>query len=809
MLVAVDGASLETATNSNSAAHNQPKTSYEASMDDDMLDITTDARRDITDLVDRSQGSKNLMDDPTVDSSGGGSRTHYDDFHTIDWLKDLARDRFRHRIIQRRRKESLWQTIVTLHDSWSGWICVLLVGLSSGMAAAIVDIGTNWMTNIKDGLCVNAFWLNKAQCCWASKNISYDKFNNPKCPEWFTWPEIFNDFNDGFGEFLIRFIFYLFWATLFSLLAVLLVRVFAPYASGSGIPEIKTILSGFIIRGYLGKWTFLIKSVGMMLATSAGLILGKEGPFVHVACCCGNIFSYLFPKYGKNEAKKREILSAASAAGVAVAFGAPIGGVLFSLEEVSYYFPLKTLWRSFFCAMIGAFVVRLINPYGNGHDVQFSIDYKAPWSSFEIIFFIILGIMGGLWGAFFIRANTLLSRYRKTTKLGRYPITEVVVMTLITAVITYPNPFTRISMTELIKILVSQCKAEDESYLCNYQRNFTSTNAKILPADAGEGVYRAMWLLFFALIVQICLMIFTIGIKVPSGLLIPSMSIGAIAGRMVGVAVEQLAYHNPTFVLFQNECSKADESCVTPGLYAIVGACAFLGGVTKMTVSLVVIMFELTGGLTYIVPLMAAAVTAKWVGDAFGRGGIYDAQIELNGYPFLDNKEEFNYTTLASDVMRPRANEPPLSVFTQEGMTLAEIEQVLKETTYTGYPVVVSRESQYLVGYVLRRDLQIAIAQQRRNDRVSGKSLVYFNKTLPQNPPPAGSPISLKFFKLLDLSPITITDQTPMETVSDMFRKLGLRITLVTHNGRLLGIITKKDVLRHTYSMKSHEPVFS
>ena len=71
--------------------------------------------------------------------------------------------------------------------------------------------------------------------------------------------------------------------------------------------QIKTILSGFIIRGYLGKWTLLIKSVGMMLAVSAGLSLGKEGPFVHVACCCGNIFSYLFPKYGRNEAKKREV----------------------------------------------------------------------------------------------------------------------------------------------------------------------------------------------------------------------------------------------------------------------------------------------------------------------------------------------------------------------------------------------------------------------------------------------------------------------------------------------------------------------
>jgi chloride channel 3/4/5 len=54
----------------------------------------------------------------------------------------------------------------------------------------------------------------------------------------------------------------------------------------------------------------------------------------------------------------------------------------------------------------------------------------------------------------------------------------------------------------------------------------------------------------------------------------------------------------------------------------------------------------------------------------------------------------------------------------------------------------------------------------------------------------------LRFAKIIDLAPVTITDKTPMETVVNMFRKLGLRQTLVTHNGRLLGIITKKDVLR-------------
>ena len=72
------------------------------SIDDEMLEITTDARRDVSDLIDRSQGSKNLMEIPLIEDSS--TRTHYDDFHTIDWLKDLARDRFRHRIIQKKKK---------------------------------------------------------------------------------------------------------------------------------------------------------------------------------------------------------------------------------------------------------------------------------------------------------------------------------------------------------------------------------------------------------------------------------------------------------------------------------------------------------------------------------------------------------------------------------------------------------------------------------------------------------------------------------------------------------------------------------
>lgn len=331
---------------------------------------------------------------------------------------------------------------------------MLLVGLVTGCVAGVIDIGSSWMTDLKFGICPQAFWLNREQCCWSSNETTFDAGN---CSQWVTWSEILISAKDGFGAYIVMYFFYIFWALLFSTLAALLVKNFAPYACGSGIPEIKTILSGFIIRGYLGKWTLVIKSVGIILSVSSGLSLGKEGPMVHIASCIGNILSYLFPKYGKNEAKKREILSAAAAAGVSVAFGAPIGGVLFSLEEVSYYFPLKTLWRSFFCALIAAFILRSINPFGNEHSVLFFVEYSKPWIFVELLPFIFLGVMGGVIGTLFIKANIYWCKFRKCSKLGQYPVAEVVIVTLITAVIAFPNPYTRMNTSELIYLLFSQC----------------------------------------------------------------------------------------------------------------------------------------------------------------------------------------------------------------------------------------------------------------------------------------------------------------------------------------------------------------
>uniref|UniRef100_A0A4W3HEE9 Chloride channel protein n=1 Tax=Callorhinchus milii TaxID=7868 RepID=A0A4W3HEE9_CALMI len=725
-----------------------------------------------------------LLDEPIP---GVGT---YDDFHTIDWVREKCKDRERHRKITSKKRESVWEFIKSLYDAWSGWLVVTMTGLASGALAGLIDIAADWMTDMKEGICLNAMWFNHEQCCWGSNEPTFEARN--KCPQWKTWAELIIGQADGPGSYIMNYIMYIFWALSFAFLAVSLVKVFAPYACGSGIPEIKTILSGFIIRGYLGKWTLLIKTITLVLAVASGLSLGKEGPLVHVACCCGNIFSYLFPKYNKNEAKKREVLSAASAAGVSVAFGAPIGGVLFSLEEVSYYFPLKTLWRSFFAALVAAFVLRSINPFGNSRLVLFYVEYHTPWYLFELIPFILLGVFGGL--------------RRKTTKFGKFPVLEVIIVTVITAVVAFPNQYTRKNTSELIKELFTDCGPLESSSLCDYQ---TDTNVSQLVDDipdrpAGQGVYDAMGKLALALIFKIIMTIFTFGIKVPSGLFIPSMAIGAIAGRIVGIAVEQLAYHHHDWFIFNQWCNVGAD-CVTPGLYAMVGAAACLGGVTRMTVSLVIIVFELTGGLEYIVPLMAAVMTSKWVGDAFGREGIYEAHIRLNGYPFLDAKEEFTHTTLAANVMRPRRNEVPLTVLTQDDMTVEDLEATINETTYNGFPVIVSKESQRLVGFALRRDITIALENARRKQEgIVTSSRVHFTQHTPTLP--ADSPRPLKLRSILDMSPFTVTDHTPMEIVVDIFRKLGLRQCLVTHNGRLLGIITKKDILRHMAQMTNQDP---
>lgn len=261
---------------------------------------------------------------------------------------------------------------------------------------------------------------------------------------------------------------------LLALIAAILVKSFAPYAAGSGISEIKCIIAGFVMKGFLGAWTLLIKSIALPLAIASGLSVGKEGPSVHFAVCTGNVISRLFGKYKQSASKTREILTASAAAGVAVAFGSPIGGVLFSLEEMANYFPLKTLWRSYFCALVATSVLAALNPFRTGQLVMFQVEYDRTWHFFELIFFVFIGVFGGLYGAFVIKWNLRFAAFRKKY-LSQYPVTESIVLAGLTAILCYPNMFLKINMTEMMEILFRECEGgHDYNGLCEYGSLFAS-----------------------------------------------------------------------------------------------------------------------------------------------------------------------------------------------------------------------------------------------------------------------------------------------------------------------------------------------
>ena len=91
-------------------------------------------------------------------------------------------------------------------------------------------------------------------------------------------------------------------------------------------------------------------------------LVGKEGPFVHLACIVSfqlcRLQNYALGKKTE-DTRMTELLSAACSVGVSCCFAAPIGGVLFAIEVTSTYFAVRDYWRAFFGSVMAALVFRI------------------------------------------------------------------------------------------------------------------------------------------------------------------------------------------------------------------------------------------------------------------------------------------------------------------------------------------------------------------------------------------------------------------------------------------------------------------
>ncbi|GAA6022759.1 hypothetical protein JCM10207_000406, partial [Rhodosporidiobolus poonsookiae] len=698
-----------------------------------------------------------------------------EDFTTIDWVSDTLLERARRRYEAATATRTLGRTIGAgfwrVVEAAQSWVVVGLVGACIGLNAALMSILTAWLADLKLGYCAGSgWWLNRKLCCWGLDE-------GAACEDWHEWT----------GWVGVQWVVYVGLAGLFALLCAFLVRSYAPYAAGSGISEIKCILAGFVINGYLSFRTLSIKSLTLPIAVASGLSVGKEGPSVHIASAIGHVVASRFARFKRSQAKMREIVTAASATGVAVAFGSPIGGVLFSLEEMTINWPIKTMWRSFFCALVANVVLSAMNPFRTGKIVLFQVHFDRDWHFFEMGFFILIGVFGGLYGAFVIKYNLQVAAFRRK-HLGSSALAEAVTLALLTAAIAFTNRFLRLDMNEMLDVLFRECEGGgDYENLCQTWAQWRMVNSLLL-----------------ATVIRTCLVIVSYGCKVPAGIFVPSMAVGATFGRMVGILVKALYRAHPSWSMFA--ACDPDKPCITPGTYAFLGAAACLAGITRITVTVVVIMFELTGALTYILPTMIVVMVVKAVSDQFGGGGIADQMIRFNGYPLLEN-HDVAFGVSVAKVMRQE-----LVFLPSKGMTLDELERLLDTTKYQGFPVVKSRKNLTLLGDISRRDLKIAIEKAHLSHLVAPDAPCLF--CAQDDPSAAGGAMDglatppdewdgveegcVDFTSFVNQTPLTVSPKQPLEFVMQLFRRMGPRVILVERFGQLVGLVSVKDCLKYT-----------
>ncbi|KAF2686510.1 chloride channel-like protein 3 [Lentithecium fluviatile CBS 122367] len=742
-----------------------------------------------------------------------GERLPYNDYTTIDWLHELVKDSYRFRSIQNRK--GLRYSLISMFEACSGWVAVVIIGTLTACVAFVVDVAVATVSDLKLGYCTKNPLLSREACCNdRTPLLSARSELADQCEHFQAWAT----------NYAASFTIYVSMALLFGIAsssATMLTKSALPTASseqpskgpsndepkppaagksmymaaGSGIPEIKTILSGFVIPNFLSLRVLTIKAFGAIFAVSTGMCLGKEGPFVHISTCVGYIVGNWFPKYKNNRRKMRELLSSACASGLSVAFGAPIGGVLFSYEEISTYFPRKVLWRAFLCSLFASIILKALNPTGTGKLVLFETNYGTDYQPIHYFVFVLLGVAGGIFGGLFCKLNFLWSKwFRSFPLIKKNPVLEVFVVVLATTLLQFPNPLAREPGDIIIKNLLVDCKAggaSAHSWVC--QNEDTGV-------DVGEVNWSYTLWLIYGTITKLVLTIITFGCKVPSGVIIPALDAGALFGRLIGQCI----------------------TSISPGIFAMVGAAAFLAGVCRMTISLAVIMFELTGQLEYVVPHMIAILVAKWVADSISEEGVYDLAQTVLGHPFLDPDVAISIVRkrnmLAETLIPPKQTMDEITVHVPASNTvpyavLAEKWEQLKSRGLMDAGLVLVQTHPpstvpVLQGYISQSELAFSLTHlvPHPHDPSHPPSSPHMHSPnsfqirllgAPTAPTPSPSTLEVDLTPFVDRTPLTICAKAPLEYAVEMFSKLGLRYLCVTEegSGRLVGVVIKKRVV--------------
>ena len=524
-----------------------------------------------------------------------------------------------------------------------------------------------------------------------------------------------------------------------------------PAATFSGVPEIMSYLNGVQMRESLALRTGAAKFVSNLLAVSSGLPIGPEGPMIHIGAVVGScIARFLRGVRGPssssltivNKREERDFITAGVGAGVAVAFGAPLGGLLFAFEEVSSGIAASVsgygntlVLMVFFSCLCGVFSAGMLKSsehfFAGGGKAGFGV-FDNEWSiAYEVtklvnnhIYVVIIGAMigcvCGALGALFSSAVVAITRAKRRlfSRIGddcrsTAPDTEYTALHhddildragAAPAAPAASSRSRRSSMQQWAKVLdtvavlmvfmsvsmllsasapctradcfiggdgaftcpgTEKAGTEEAAAAARFAQHGVTENVETSTCGSsidgggggGEGImYSEFGSLMlgsghntvsqllsretprqfsYGVLLAFLAVYFTFSCiaattHVASGIFVPMLVIGSCVGRIVGLAVVDI------FKTFNVDAVTSFKwEWIDPGIFALIGCGAFMGGVTRLTVSIAVITMEITNEVRFLLPIMTAIMAAKYVADRLMPTPLYHALIDLRRIPFL------------------------------------------------------------------------------------------------------------------------------------------------------------------------------
>lgn len=341
-----------------------------------------------------------------------------------------------------------------------------------------------------------------------------------------------------------------------------------PMITGSGIPQLEGELKGIFSQPPLK--VLVGKFIGGLLSLGAGLSLGREGPCIQMGSILGKGFSRK-----KDDREKMLLMTGGGAAGLAAAFGAPLAGILFALEEVHKSFSANILFTTIAACAASGIVTRLLlgpAPIFDVHVTQ-TLPFGAYWSL--LLLGVIAGALGALYNASVRKMQNGYSRIKKIP-----PRYHVILPFLASGVLAFFLPAVLGGGDPLVGRVTGG--------------NFT------------------LLLLLLLLAAKFAFSVFSFSSGVPGGILMPMLVMGALVGGAFGMFSSGVFGLSPA--LLQN--------------FVLCAMAALFGAIVRAPLTGIVLVCEMTGAYSLFLPLIVTTLTACLIARLLNARPVYDQLLE-------------------------------------------------------------------------------------------------------------------------------------------------------------------------------------